>query len=60
MLFELIQSFNRESLFIFNRIAVRCQYHTYCCIIFKLKIDLIQRSIDTGLSYLNEIIFHTW
>ena len=59
MLLELVKTGDRKSFFISDRITVRCKYHTDCCIVFKLKIYLIQCSVDTGFDHIDQIIFHT-
>ena len=59
MLVKFFQPLNRETFFITYRISFGCQYHAYCCIVFKLQIYLIQCSVNTCFHNFNQIILHT-
>ena len=56
---EVLQTVYHESLLIGYGIAVACQNHTYRSIVFKLKVDLIQCAIHTGLHHFDDIVLHT-
>ena len=57
---ELFKSCDRKSLLIGHRITVGCKHHTYRRIVFKLKVDRIQLSIDACLHHINDVILHAW
>ena len=59
MFLEFIQSFDWESFLIFYRISIRSKNDTYSRIVFKLKIYLIQCSVNTSLNYFDNIILHS-
>src|SRR5699024_16201 len=56
---KVLQTFNGESFFVGYRISVRSQNYTYCCVVFKLQIDLVQCPVDAGLADFYHIIFHS-
>ena len=57
--FEVLQSADWESFFIFHRITVRSQYHADCCVILELQLNLVKGSVHTCLEDIYNIIFHT-
>ena len=57
--FEVLKSVHRNTFFIFHRISVTCKDYTYCRIILKLKIYLIQSSVYTGFHHFDDIVLHT-
>ena len=59
MFLELVKTSDREAFVIFHRIAVGCEHHADRCVILKLKIDLIQCTVDAGFDHIDDIIFHT-
>ena len=56
---KILKALDWNSFFVFYRIALTCQNHTYCCIVFKLQIYLIKSTINAGFHHLNDIIFHS-
>ena len=48
------------SFFIMFRITIGGKYYTYCGIILKLQIDLIQGSVDTCFEHIYDVILHSW
>ena len=59
VLLELFQSCDWEAFLVTYRISFGCEYDTDCCIVFKLKINLIQCSVDTCFHNFKNIILHT-
>ena len=59
MLFERLESADRESFFVGNRITVRSQYDADTRIICKLQVDLVESSVDAGFKYINNVCLHT-
>ena len=59
MLLELFQSCDRKTFLVAYRISFRCKYNADCCIVFKLKINLIQCSVNTCFHNFKDIILHT-
>ena len=47
--FKILQSFNRESFFIGDRVSIRSKHDTNCRIVFKLQIYFIQFTVYTRL-----------
>ena len=57
---KFLQSCDWQAFVIFYRISVTCKHDTHCCIVFELKVDLIQCSINAGFHDFNNIILHSW